>query len=136
MKPLKSAVEQVADAAKRTSNSLSSAAKGAAQKIPTADDVKKGIGQALVFGGKALIDPQRVFGTLAIQAGQSLGGPSGSESWMVLAAAERGFVVLAQGDEAHTRLLFDELSAGGQQVLLCRVADSSVPAAVVGTGST
>lgn len=121
MKQLKAIAEQVTNSARRASDAVGDAAREMGNSMPTLDEAKRGLGRALVFGGKALIDPQKVVGQLALTLGESLSSPEATDSWVAIVAADSGFLVVAVGDEAAVREQFDGLSSSGSPALLCKV---------------
>ncbi|MBK6616084.1 hypothetical protein [Ottowia sp.] len=128
MNMLKGLLGQAKDATERACEAVGDASATIAGSLPDAGSLKRGVGCALVVGGKALIDPQRVVGEFAVGLGQMLAEGEAGEDWLVLGAGEVGFEVLHRGGEADARAGVAVAVNEGRCVLLCRVVEAAVPA--------
>ena len=101
-----------------------------ADAIPTATELKQGLGQALILGGRTLIDPRAVVGELAVDFGRKLAAVEVENAWLVLEATQPGLIVLSRSTEEAARELLSAAAAEGRSVMLCKVMDaqSSAPA--------
>lgn len=97
------------------------------QALPDAATVKANLGRALVLGGKALMDPQAVVGSLALDLGQRLSSGQTEPLWLALVADDQGFGLLARGDEVAVRLAADQALAAQRSVLVCKVMAALSP---------
>lgn len=118
---LKSIAANAKGVTEKATTGIASAATAVASVIPNAKTIKQGVGRALVFGGRTLIDPKATVGELAVDLGQRLSGPDEVGDWLALVATDTGFLALARGDEAAARVAMEAARAEGNPVILCKV---------------
>lgn len=97
------------------------AASSAIAAVPSVDEAKRGLGLALILGGRALIDPKAVIGELAVELGQALAG--GEELWIALAHEEEQLAVIAHGRHADV-LEQARVASETRRVLMCKVQEA------------
>jgi len=103
----------------------SRSAEAVAARAPDASTVRRGVGDALVFGGRLLYDPRATVGEMAVTLGQGLRGAGSDACWLLLRASPEGFAVLARGTEAQVRLAFEQQRSEGSALLLVQVRAAS-----------
>ena len=118
MDRFKSAAAMATDSVARVTDKIT-------ESIPTSDAIKQGIAQALILGGRTLIDPNAVVGEFALEYGKKLQAGEVKDAWLVLEATEGGLAVLTRGTEQQAREEIDVASRDGRQVILCKVMDAS-----------
>ena len=121
---IKGLVTGAKDAAGRATDSVGRVAGSIAEAIPTATELKQGLGQALILGGRTLMDPRAVVGELAVDFGRKLAAVEVENAWLVLEATQAGLVVLSRGTEEAARELPGAAAAEGRPVMLCKVMDA------------
>jgi hypothetical protein len=122
------------DAALTASSEVASRVKVAANSVgealPSRDSVRRGVGHALIGGGKLLIDPRAMIGELAVSVGSNLLSEP-SQEWLLLEAHDNGLSVLLRGSEDQVRAFYTDRLAEGRSLLLCQVQAASSGAAKV-----
>jgi len=118
---IKGLVAGAKGAAERAAESVGNVAGNLAEAMPSGGTVKRGIGQALILGGRVLLDPRAVVGELAIECGQKLSGGETDDRWLTLEATDSGFAVLTKGSEESARAVLDAAAREGRSVILCKV---------------
>ena len=112
----------------RVAATVNEARDAVVQSLPDAKTVKAGVGRALILGGRALMDPQAVVGSFAIELGQRLTTHDPGPVWLSLVATDDGFELLARGNEAEVRAAAAEAVAQQRAVLVCKVVEAHRPA--------
>jgi len=113
----KTVAETVGDLASRSAEAI-------AHRLPDAGTVRRGVGDALVFGGKLLYDPRATVRELAIGLGQGMRPDNIEDTWLLLRAAGQAFEVIGRGSESEMRIAFEKVR-GSQPVLLCQARAAS-----------
>jgi hypothetical protein len=117
---LRRAGNAVNDAAVAAIDTVGQAGGAAVGALPSAGDMKRHVGQALIVGGKFLIDPRVAVGEMAVSLGTSLIEDSSPE-WLVLEANSTRFLPLFRGSEDNSRRAYEAAIADGKTVILCQV---------------
>jgi hypothetical protein len=118
IKSMKKVAQHATDSVGRVTTKITEA-------MPSGDSVKQGIAQALILGGKTLIDPKAVVGEFALEYGKKLQSGEAKDAWLALEASDGGLVVLARGTEQQARAEMDAANSDGRQVIICKVMDAS-----------
>lgn len=113
----------------KVAHSVSEAKAAVTQSLPDAKSVKVGVGRALLLSGQALIDPKAVVGNFAVELGQRLTASESGPAWLLLAATDDGFDLLARGNESEVRAAAASAAAQQRSVLVCKVMEAYGPAA-------
>jgi len=113
----KTVSDTVGDLASRSADAI-------AQHLPDAGTVRRGVGDALVFGGKLLYDPRATVGELAIGLGQGMRPDKIEDTWLLLRVAGQAFEVIGRGGESEMRIAFEQ-ARGTQPVVLCQARAAS-----------
>jgi hypothetical protein len=121
---LKTLFSKTADVVTDTTNTVMDAAESTrtivVDALPSKSVVMRGLGTALIAGGKLLIDPRAAVGEMAVTLGRSMINDSSPE-WLVLEANEAGFLPLFRGKEAIVREAYTKAIADRRVVILCQV---------------
>jgi hypothetical protein len=123
----RSAAASTGKAVADTVSGVASRSAEAIQKaLPDRKTVQRGVGDALVFGGKLLYDPRATVGELAIGLGQGMRPSQIEDTWLLLRASETGFEVIGRGSEIDMRQAFEQ-ARKTVPVLLCQARAASDP---------
>ncbi|MFZ6657391.1 hypothetical protein [Undibacterium sp. TJN19] len=121
---LKTLFSKTADVVTETTTTVIGAAESTkntvADALPSKKVVMRGLGSALIVGGKLLIDPRAAVGEMAVSLGRSMISDKSPE-WLLLEANEAGFLPLYRGKEALVREAYSSAIAEGRIVILCQV---------------
>lgn len=110
------AATNVRDAASGLSNSITAA-------MPSKETLKRGLGMALITGGKLLIDPRAAVGEMAITLGNSLVSQNSPE-WLVLEATETAFLPVYRGNREQCQAEYEKAVQQGKIVILSQVVSA------------
>lgn len=120
--------ERVRDLGRSLGEAAAKSAEAVAARAPDARTLRRGVGEALVFGGRLLHDPRSTVGEMAMSLGQGLRGGHAQAPWLLLKASGEGFTVVASGSEAQMRLAFEQQRPSGA-LLLVEVRAAAEPPA-------
>lgn len=109
---------RVRDLGRTLGEAATRSAEAVAARAPDAQSVRRGVGEALVFGGRLLHDPRATVGEMAVSLGQGLRGTNAQSPWLLLQATPQGFTVVASGSEAQMRLAYESRRASGAWLLV------------------
>jgi hypothetical protein len=104
---------RVRDLGRSLGDAATRSAQAVASRAPDAQTLRRGVGDALVFGGRLLHDPRSTVGEMAVSLGQGLRGGRNEAPWLLLKATDNGFTVIASGTEAQMRLAWEQQRASG-----------------------
>ena len=119
-----SAGSAVKQSAQSTAEAIAKTPKQIADAMPSKQSLKSAMGNALVTGGKLLIDPKAVIGEAAVKMGENLLAKPESLNWFVIVVDEVGAAqAFAFNSKSDAQASLEETRRTHPRSYLCEVTD-------------